>query len=163
MPVMVLAPTMAFTMASSVASTVAWKSGLMRSFDTVITGFGPGSLSAPALAVENARNMSPELLPLVDPVRASPMVARFASRFNCVGSKGASVAMTMMIEPISLPLYTASSLYATSSGISLPIGTPRIESCGRRPQLHCTSTPTVYPPCARVSTLEAVPVPPLNP
>ena len=45
--------------------------------------------------------MPPELLPLTDPVRARPMVARLAMRFNWWGNSGASVAMTMMMDPTS--------------------------------------------------------------
>ena len=45
--------------------------------------------------------MSPEPLPETLPVRASPSDARRASRFNWCGSSGASVATTMMIEPVS--------------------------------------------------------------
>ena len=77
-PVIVVAPTMAFTIASSVASTVAEKRGLIRAFDTVATALGPGSLSACGFAVENPIKMSPELFPEVDPVRASPSAARRA-------------------------------------------------------------------------------------
>ena len=79
--------------------------------------------------------MSPEPFPEVLPVRASPIVARRASRFSWCGSSGASVATTMMIEPVSSPY--------TVPGISRPTGTPATTSCERRPQLHCTRTPTV--------------------
>jgi hypothetical protein len=40
---MVFAPIIAFTIVSSVASTVAEESGLMRSLETVFTVLGPGS------------------------------------------------------------------------------------------------------------------------
>src|SRR6266567_8149821 len=82
MPVMVFAPTIAFTIASSVASTVAVNKGLMRSFETVCTVLGPGAASACGFAVEQARQISPELLPETDPVRASPSEARRAIRFS---------------------------------------------------------------------------------
>ena len=60
---MVRAPTIAFTIASSVASTVAVNSGLMRSFETIFTVFGPGSASACGFAVEKAIKISPDPLP----------------------------------------------------------------------------------------------------
>jgi len=53
------------------------------------------------LAVENAMKMSPEPSPEKLPSRARPSAARRARRLSWVGISGASVATTMMIEPIS--------------------------------------------------------------
>jgi hypothetical protein len=62
-PVIVPAASMAFTIASSVACTVATKSGLILSFASIATRFVSRAVAAPAFAVENAMKMSPELLP----------------------------------------------------------------------------------------------------
>jgi hypothetical protein len=49
------------------------------------------------------------------------------------------------------------------SVISCPTGTPAIRSSRRWPKLHCTSTPTMYPPAGSGSFRLAVPMPPLKP
>ena len=78
---MVSAATMAFTMASSVACTVAAKSPFMDSLGSMERVRGPFfSSAAPGLAVEKATKMSPEPLPAMLPLRARPRAARRASR-----------------------------------------------------------------------------------
>ncbi len=66
--------------------------------------------SAPALAVEKAMKRSPEPLPAKLPMRPRPSAARRAMRFSWCGSSGASVATTMMIEPVSAAGDVAASL-----------------------------------------------------
>mgnify|MGYP001028901553 CR=1 FL=1 len=41
-------------------------------------------------------------------------------------------------------------------------GLPAIVSCGRLPKFDCTSTPTLYSPDASFTSLDDVPMPPLN-
>ena len=65
-------------------------------------GTGPFRVAGAGLAVEKAMNRSPEPLPDTLPVRARPSAARRARRFSWCGSSGASVATTMMIEPVSV-------------------------------------------------------------
>jgi hypothetical protein len=102
--------------------------GLIRSFETVSTELGPGSLPAPRLAVEKAMKISPEEFPELEPVRARPIVARRASRFSCPGKSGASVATTIMMDPTS-PLTSGSNIaLAGAAGMSLPTGTPAMVS-----------------------------------
>jgi hypothetical protein len=60
MPVIVVAATSAFTIASSVASTVASKNGVRSPFGSQVSAVAPVSAAAPGLAVEKARKMSPE-------------------------------------------------------------------------------------------------------
>ena len=79
-PVMVSAPTIAFTMASSVASTAASKKPFSASLGNMETLTGPRPAAAPALAEEKAMKISPDPFPEVEPVRASPMVAQWARR-----------------------------------------------------------------------------------
>ena len=64
--------------------------------------------------------MSPEPLPETLPVRARPSEARRARRFSWCGNSGASVATTMMIEPVSCLRISV------PSRISRPTGTPAI-------------------------------------
>ena len=68
-----------------------------------MTATGFSAVQTPGFAVEKAMKMSPEPLPEVEPVRASPIVARRARRFSWCGRSGASVATAMMIEPVSSP------------------------------------------------------------
>ena len=105
-PVRVSAASSAFTMAASVASTVALNSGVIRLSGTIrtscVTGAAtPGSsvVARPRLPVANARTMSPDEWFAVLPMRARPIVARWASRSHWWGRSGASVATMMMIEP----------------------------------------------------------------
>ena len=88
-------------MASSVACTVASKIGFIRSFGSMVKLAIPEGLAASGFAVENAMKISPEPLPAVLPMRANPMVALRANRFSWCARSGASVAITMMIEPSS--------------------------------------------------------------
>src|ERR1700680_1679990 len=62
-PVMVSAATMAFTTASSVACTVARNMGSRESLGSMVSWWRPLVLTAPGLAVENARKMLPEPSP----------------------------------------------------------------------------------------------------
>src|SRR5215813_1327772 len=92
LPRMVSPATSALTIASSVAWTVAEKSALIRSFESICTVATSRVLAAPALAVEKAMKISPDPLPDVAPVRARPRDARRASRSSWCGTSGASVA-----------------------------------------------------------------------
>ena len=121
-------------------------------------------MSAPGLAVENARKMSPEPLPDVLPVRARPSVARRARRFSWCGSSGASVATTMMIEPTSPRADRRQRRLRGVCGISRPTGTPAIVQL-RAPAevaLHEHADACSRPPFAS-SSRDAVPMPPLKP
>ena len=100
-PVMVSAPIMALTIASSVACTAASNTALSSSLGNMATFTAWPAAAASALAVEKAMKISPDPLPEVEPVRASPIVARRASRLVWCGSSGASVATTMMMDPVS--------------------------------------------------------------
>src|SRR5580704_210256 len=100
-PVMVLAATIAFTTASSVAWIVASKSASIWSPGSICTATGLSATPAPGFAVENAMKMSPELSPEILPSRPRPSVTRLAMRFSSCGKSGASVATTTMIEPVS--------------------------------------------------------------
>src|SRR5262245_5787729 len=147
----------------------------------------PSGFAAPAFAVENARNRSPDELPAKLPNRPSPRLTRRAMGSNWCGNSGALVATMTMIDPrpscsARLPLSIAPRLDAGHGGmravqgrlngcgstvqvprsvISEEIGTPRFRRSP--PWLHWTKTPMVYPPCAGVNTRDAVPIPPLNP
>ena len=92
--------------------------------------------SASALAVENARKISPEALCEIEPERLTPRPTRRASRLHWCGSSGASVAAMAMIEPpgverISLPVMWR------------PTGAPAIVNSRLMPKLACTKAPTV--------------------
>ena len=89
-------------MASSVAPTVASNSSPMRSLGSMASGTVPFASPTRGFAVEKATNRSPDPLPATLPVRARPRAARRASRFSWCGSSGASVATTIMMEPVSL-------------------------------------------------------------
>src|SRR4030095_16760330 len=83
------------------------------------------------LAVENDRNISPDaLLPIV-PVRPIPNVARLATKFNCEDDKGASVPTMIIIEPSCCGFSTGS-----KSVISFPTGTPAMTKSGNVPKLR---------------------------
>ena len=123
-------------MASSVACTVAAKSGFMASFGSTRAGTADFARASPAFAVEKATNRSPEPFMATLPVRARPIAARRARRSSWCGRSGASVAITMMIDP-------ASSSRNVPSVISRPTGTPATVSCRRRPKFACTRTPRV--------------------
>src|SRR5260370_32547008 len=89
-------------MASSTAGTVAWKTGPRALLGSIArVAVAPAGFAAFGLAVENAMKMSPDPLPEVAPNRARPSDARRASRLVWFGSSGASVATTMMMEPVS--------------------------------------------------------------
>ena len=79
-PVIVRAATSALTIASSVAPTVASKSGSMRSLGSMVSAGTPSLSPACGLAVEKARKRSPDPLPATAPVRARPSAARRARR-----------------------------------------------------------------------------------
>jgi len=81
-PSIVSAATSALTIASSVASAAARKSGLMRSFGSICRVATPSIFMASGFAVEKAMKMSPEELLAMPPVRATPMLARRAMRFS---------------------------------------------------------------------------------
>ena len=99
-PVIVSAATIAFTTASSVASTTAMNSGLNRLLGCIVKPLdGLFSSSKPVLAVEKAMNMSPDPSLATAPRRPRPSEGRFAKRFSWCGSNGASVATTTMIDP----------------------------------------------------------------
>ena len=72
-------------------------------------------------------------LPFVpaDPVRANPNIARAPIRRRLRASTGASVAMTIMIDPRSGCCFSS----------ACPTGTPAMIS--EPPKFDCTSTPTV--------------------
>src|SRR5207247_7345977 len=61
-PIIVSAATSAFTIASSVACTVASNTAPMRALDIIDTCAASGAFAAPAFAVENAMKMSPDPL-----------------------------------------------------------------------------------------------------
>ncbi|MNC95738.1 hypothetical protein D3C83_129280 [compost metagenome] len=61
-PVIVGAASIALMIASSVACTVARKSGEMRAFDSIATEVLSSSIPVPAFAVEKAMKMSPDPL-----------------------------------------------------------------------------------------------------
>src|SRR5207249_3261486 len=82
MPVIVSAATMALTIASSVAWIVAWKSGSIRSFGSIVTLTLASGFAAPGLAVEKATKMSPDGFPPVPPSRPTPRLARLAIRLS---------------------------------------------------------------------------------
>src|SRR5579872_1490021 len=80
-PVMSRAPTIALTMASSVACTVASKMGPIASLGSMlIEASSPEGAAAFGLAVEKAIKMSPDPLPETEPRRARPSEARRARR-----------------------------------------------------------------------------------
>lgn len=79
----VSAASSAFVMAASVAWTVAWNSGEIRSFESICTVFTGGVPDqAPGLAVENAMKMSPDPFSPNPPCRPMPSDTRVATRFN---------------------------------------------------------------------------------
>ncbi len=71
---------MVLMIASSVAWTVPSKTGFSESFGSIVTVTGARAAAAFGFAVENVMKMSPDPLPDVDPVRASPMIAHCGSR-----------------------------------------------------------------------------------
>ena len=87
--------------------------------------------------------MSPEELPELDPVQGQAHGCAARQSLQLRGQKrgvgghhnddGADIA----------PYFGFQHCLAGAAGMSLPMGTPAMVSCGRRPQLHCTSTPTV--------------------
>ena len=79
---MVWPASMALTIASSVACTVASNSGVICSFDAMDTCASPESREARALAVENAMKMSPDELDATPPSLPTPSPPRRASRFS---------------------------------------------------------------------------------
>src|SRR6516164_614719 len=60
---------------------------------------GPPAVRPPGLAVENARNRSPEKCEPLVPVLARPIVTRRASALHWLGKRGASVATTAIMDP----------------------------------------------------------------
>ena len=97
-PVMVSAEVRALIMDSSTASATPSKRGLMWSKGNIFTSRGWES-SVMWLPVEKAMKMSPLPLCPEPPARERPTVARLARRWHWMGSRGASVATTMMIDP----------------------------------------------------------------
>src|SRR6185437_2261980 len=102
-----------------------------------------GGTAAPGFAVEKETKISPEPSPDVPPTRPRPRVARLQSRSICVESSGAFVAMTMMIEPMSVRAgpYTEAKMLLWCR--IWPTGTPAMRKSTGEPVLHCTKTPTV--------------------
>src|SRR6185437_14515728 len=103
---------MALMIASSVAWIVASKIGPKDQLGSTLIVAGAGGVlelspywrgcgEAPGFAVENDMKMSPEPSPDVPPTRPNPSVARLHNRSICVESRGAFVATTMMIDPMS--------------------------------------------------------------
>lgn len=89
--------------ASMVASTVAWKSGLMLLFSTALTSRKSVSLlvASPGVvfAVEKANSRSPSLSEPMQAARPRLSAERSARRRHRSGSIGASVATAVMLEP----------------------------------------------------------------
>ena len=117
-PVIVSAASMAFTIAYSVACTVASKIGLITSLGSIVTVARPVSAAARGFAVEKAMKISPELFSPSPPMRPTPSEARLATRSSWWGSNGASVATTMMMEPI--PSAVAASAAAPTAFLPVP-------------------------------------------
>ena len=91
--------------------------------------------------VENARKMSPDPCPALEPARARPRPARRAMRSSAAGRSGASVATTTTQLPRSRSVDSS----ARPSAISAwPTRTPSMVRRGSRPKLVSASTPTVY-------------------
>ena len=154
-PIIVSAASRAFTTAASTASTVAWNSGemaLSRIIRASIVRRGSVAVPvapSPRLPVAKAMNRSPEPFDAIEPIRASPRPARWASRSHWWGNSGASVARTTMIEPPSGPMRAAirgaasevatrasswsQGLGTSLTGIASPTGTPSTRSSSREP------------------------------
>src|SRR5262252_9729694 len=64
-----------------------------------VLGAGSLGVKPPGLAVENARNRSPEKCEPLAPVLARPEVTRRARALHWLGNSGASGATTAMAEP----------------------------------------------------------------
>ena len=79
-PVVVSAASSAFVIAASVACTVAWKRGVIRSLVTMRTAVTLSDDHAFAFAVENATKMSPDPFPPNPPCRPTPRETRVAMR-----------------------------------------------------------------------------------
>src|SRR5579859_2836605 len=143
-PVIVSAASRALRMASSVAPTVSSNSGLIRSLGSMVSRTVPVSADAPGFAVEKETKRSPEESSPSPPMRPTPRAARRASRSSWCGMSGASVAMTMMIDPLPLSSEAAPGavapdrahggrrsapparvLQGSRSAISRPTGAPR--------------------------------------
>ena len=71
--------------------------------------------------------MSPLPLWIVEPVRPSPMEARFASRFNWRASTGASVATMIIMEPSGFSLCISFDVF------TLSVAVPPLHSIPRKP------------------------------
>src|SRR5215207_8900727 len=71
----------------------------MRSLASIWSGTVSWPPASSRLPVAKARKMSPLEFSPAPPVRATPSPARWARRSHWCGSRGASVAATMMIDP----------------------------------------------------------------
>jgi hypothetical protein len=136
--------TSALTTASSVACTTASKNGSRLSHGTKDSRDSPRApgRKAPGLAVEKARNRSPEKWDPLVPVRARPAVTRRASAWHWCGNSGASVATSAMTEPAPGGARRNSPIGLSSASAS-PSATPASTNSRRPPKLAWTNTPTV--------------------
>src|SRR5262252_2235242 len=85
-----------------------------------VLGAGSLGVKPPGLAVENARNRSPEKCEPLAPVLARPEVTRRASALHWLGNSGASVATTAMTEPAPAGAWLKVSLIGLSAANSSP-------------------------------------------
>ena len=130
----------AFRTASSLASTVAPKSGSSsESGSECSAARRPNSGRGRRPEVANARKISPLPWCATEPVRPRPSPARRASRVSCAGASGASVAT------IAMQLPAGGRTPASGSGSARPAGTPSIRRSGAEPKFASTRTPTVAP------------------